>query len=1101
MVPGQGEGEVSEIEAAIVQVNQALEENPKDQKAWNNLGFLFKKMGRTDEAVRAFERAIELKPDYPEAWNNKGDTLFTQGKVREAISCFDRAIEARPNYERAWYNKGAALESMGRDEEALRHLNMVLRISPDHQNAQRLKAKILGKGQEVKRVWLFAASETVWNSKRGREIVWGYDEAAPELGNLRRIAEGDIVLGFSKAPEAEIFGLFEARSWMYIDPGAAKKYLISLEAKFELPKPVPRSALEDITSLKNWPFLATPDEAGDVAEVSKTEWRAVRAAILAANPDLEGDVRELEGRPKMVRVDYHLDTTAITNRLPVSTNTLHQIQTNLRSGKNVLLHGPPGCGKMKLALMVSEQICGRLIDQRGRGQDNFTMRVGGDDWNDREVLGEWSTEGGHAPKFREGFAITAVRRCERSLKIVEKPHYMILHKIERLDVDRVLGKFLSFLNQKEKAIIMSEFGNREEILRVPREFRVIATADVYESVTPANLAPLQGNFAFIEVGLPDPYEERERIPLLVRQRLIEMGLVKGGEETHPESLFLNDPAGVIQLCYDRLLAFVGEEEPEALAEEPEPDEEKPEEERKARGLRTFVTIGTNALVDTMVSVASAVGGYSKESALEDAVLANIIPYLERLDRDQTGEVLLKAIEVFGIHSKVARRIDKMVGRFPAPGTMKVEGEGLGGKGGEPEGPQEVTLVPPPGGFFPGGGPPQEVAGEEEDEEPPEVLTREEEELEVDYSLDLKPIFNELSISMNTVDQIVTNLESGRNIILYGAPGCGKTKVATLICEQLCGKLVEFEAEGEEKAEDEELKERLNYTLLTANAEWGNYEMVGGIAPKVSKKTGGITYGFKDGAVTQAVRKCIHSIKTIKKPHYLIIDEFNRANVDEAFGKLFTVFEYREEQPLLDKSENRGVEMRVPRQFRIIGTMNVQDKNTLFELGHALMRRFAFVEVGLPDKEDEYNRMPHFVRLRLDMIGLPIKRVQNPRSKFDCDPDGQLQQQFERMMKFVEEEPLPEEGEQVPRGVRTYRKIGTAQLIDCLVWTVNAAGNYSKDRAMEDAIIANILPQMENVERSQLINIQLKAIEVLGDRSRVTQTLDRMIKSPVLSVFT
>ena len=40
-------------------------------------------------------------------------------------------------------------------------------------------------------------------------------------------------------------------------------------------------------------------------------------------------------------------------------------------------------------------------------------------------------------------------------------------------------------------------------------------------------------------------------------------------------------------------------------------------------------------------------------------------------------------------------------------------------------------------------------------------------------------------------------------------------------------------------------------------------------------------------------------------------------------------------------------IRVPASWRIIATMNVFDKNLLFEMSYALMRRFAFVEVTSP----------------------------------------------------------------------------------------------------------------------------------------------------------
>ena len=41
---------------------------------------------------------------------------------------------------------------------------------------------------------------------------------------------------------------------------------------------------------------------------------------------------------------------------------------------------------------------------------------------------------------------------------------------------------------------------------------------------------------------------------------------------------------------------------------------------------------------------------------------------------------------------------------------------------------------------------------------------------------------------------------------------------------------------------------------------------------------------------------------------------------------------------------------MPANWRIIATMNVFDKNLLFDMSYALMRRFAFIEVGTPSDE-------------------------------------------------------------------------------------------------------------------------------------------------------
>ncbi|HIM33527.1 MAG TPA: AAA family ATPase [Candidatus Poseidoniales archaeon] len=333
---------------------------------------------------------------------------------------------------------------------------------------------------------------------------------------------------------------------------------------------------------------------------------------------------------------------------------------------------------------------------------------------------------------------------------------------------------------------------------------------------------------------------------------------------------------------------------------------------------------------------------------------------------------------------------------------------------------------------------------------------------------------------------MTHLKSGRNIMLYGEPGTGKTALANLLLMQLCG------VDGDDP----------NYTIVTANAEWSNFEVIGGISPD---DKGG--YYFKDGYISEAARACEKSIQDTGKPHYLVIDEFNRANIDEAFGKLFTVFEYRDKQPLLTAKETGGAPFMMPPEFRIIGTMNTQDKNTLFNVGHALMRRFAFVEIGLPVKEDEFRRMPEFVFNKLEKLGIAPDRPDEEEDwfaaeKFDFyDEDGSMFGAYNLLMDFLEEEEPPQQrDEEVPRGVRTFRRIGPAMVIDSMLTLFNSRGQYDLEKALQDVIRANIMPSLEGLERNELRCLLLKSEQVLGAEAEITRTLEKMVDSPGMSIF-
>ena len=49
-------------------------------------------------------------------------------------------------------------------------------------------------------------------------------------------------------------------------------------------------------------------------------------------------------------------------------------------------------------------------------------------------------------------------------------------------------------------------------------------------------------------------------------------------------------------------------------------------------------------------------------------------------------------------------------------------------------------------------------------------------------------------------------------------------------------------------------------------------------------------------------------------------------------------------------------MDIPKDFRIIGTLNTQDKHFLFELSDALKSRFAYIEIDIPEFEEKENKM-------------------------------------------------------------------------------------------------------------------------------------------------
>jgi len=187
-----------------------------------------------------------------------------------------------------------------------------------------------------------------------------------------------------------------------------------------------------------------------------------------------------------------------------------------------------------------------------------------------------------------------------------------------------------------------------------------------------------------------------------------------------------------------------------------------------------------------------------------------------------------------------------------------------------------------------------------------------------------------------VGRAVAALLAG-HVILQGPPGTGKTTVARVLAEA-------FEA---------------NLEIVTATSEWSTYDVIGGLQPSLG---GGFAPTL--GAASRAVLACAESVLADTgvgiQATWLLIDEFNRADIDKAIGPLYTVLSSTAGVDLdrtpMDLWFERGArrELWVPSRFRIIGTMNDVDTSFVNALSQGLTRRFQFIslptEVGAADDE-------------------------------------------------------------------------------------------------------------------------------------------------------
>ena len=117
-------------------------DNIKSSRCLNDQGETFFKNGRLNEAIDLFLKAIEMDPSNVIATNNLGVAYWQEGKVQDALSYFTKAYELDTNHRDTLLNLKTALSRLECVEEAeIIGRNYLIRHPDDHEISKSIRKR------------------------------------------------------------------------------------------------------------------------------------------------------------------------------------------------------------------------------------------------------------------------------------------------------------------------------------------------------------------------------------------------------------------------------------------------------------------------------------------------------------------------------------------------------------------------------------------------------------------------------------------------------------------------------------------------------------------------------------------------------------------------------------------------------------------------------------------------------------------------------------------------------------------------------------------------------------------------------------------------
>jgi 5-methylcytosine-specific restriction protein B len=200
-------------------------------------------------------------------------------------------------------------------------------------------------------------------------------------------------------------------------------------------------------------------------------------------------------------------------------------------------------------------------------------------------------------------------------------------------------------------------------------------------------------------------------------------------------------------------------------------------------------------------------------------------------------------------------------------------------------------------------------------------------LEAIEEYDKNKFLEEVFITEDKYDSIVSILSKKKNIILEGAPGVGKTFMAKRLAYSIIG-----------------AKDKSKVELIQFHQSYSYEEFIEGYRP--------VENGFE---LQRGIfyKLCKKAENDKSNNYYLVIDEINRGNLSKIFGELLMLIEADKRGDSLKLAYSEE-EFSVPENLYIIGLMNTADRS-LALIDYALRRRFSFIKIEPAFESEKFRK--------------------------------------------------------------------------------------------------------------------------------------------------